>query len=93
MPGPLVNNDRNSRPTISFPKDGVSLLLMPATSNGIRLAADGGEGKLTWYVDGKKVPLSEGAPIWFPPSEGFYTLKVFDRTGASTQSQIRIIAS
>lgn len=80
------------KPQILFPKNGVDLLIEPGSPKQVMLAAHGGDGALVWYVDGVRAPDIDGRSVWVPEGEGFFELKVFDRSGAFDVSKVRIVS-
>ncbi|HEY1631434.1 MAG TPA: penicillin-binding protein 1C [Rhizomicrobium sp.] len=80
-------------PTISFPPNGATVPLPEtnARDKTIMLKADGGEGPLTWLVDGKPLgAYGRFAPaLYRPTGEGFARITVVDSQGRSDSAQVR----
>ena len=80
-------------PQIVFPRDGVEVFL-GADRRGFSLAARGGEGDLSWYVNGEPLSLEEtsGRHVWRPVRAGFYDVTVVDKAGRKSRSKVRVIS-
>lgn len=79
-------------PQVAFPRDGTTVALPPAGEpQDIGLKATGGQGPLTWLVNGAVVAQTEPAAtaFWMPDGEGFATITVVDAEGRSAQSRVR----
>ncbi|MEL7200726.1 MAG: penicillin-binding protein 1C [Pseudomonadota bacterium] len=101
VPAP-IRDRRASKPQITYPRDQVSLYLSfddakPAQiskQRGFVLAARGGSGPLRWFVNGKGLPVVDGAggPLWRPDRPGFFDIAVTDAAGQSHSVQVRVHA-
>jgi penicillin-binding protein 1C len=80
-------------PSISFPPNGAVVPLPEANAKDktIMLKADGGEGPLTWLVNGR--PLGAFArfvpALYRPAGEGFARITVVDSQGRSDSAEVR----
>ena len=90
---------RNLPPEIVFPPDGGELLMPATIHHAFNVAARGGHGSLTWYVDGKRLDGSDAEIastteqiLWYPSVPGFYKITVIDEIGQQTDSLVRIHA-
>ncbi|MEO0850321.1 MAG: hypothetical protein AAFY04_02810, partial [Pseudomonadota bacterium] len=61
---------------------------------GFVLAARGGSGPLRWFVNGKGLPVVDGAggPLWRPDRPGFFDIAVTDAAGQSHSVHVRVHA-
>lgn len=79
-------------PRLIFPPDRATVQVdaFGPGSRGLVLAA-GGEN-LSWYVDGRPVPLEpvSNRPIWRPAAPGFYAVTVIDAQGREAKARVRI---
>ena len=80
---------RQAPPEIVFPRDGVEIYLGEET-RGFALAARGGAGDLSWYVDGAAVAEVDARTLWRPGAPGFYNVIVVDREGRSASAKVRV---
>ncbi len=85
------------KPVLLFPPDGAEIAVTDfgPTANGLTLTARSpNQSELIWYVDGIKLdprPLS-GQTVWQPAKPGFYKVSVVDEGGATTSSNVRVMA-
>jgi penicillin-binding protein 1C len=81
-------------PAILFPPHGADVLVdgLGADGRGLSLAARGGRAPLTWYAEGRAVPLeaTSGRAIWKPTSPGFHDVMVVDANGRRATAQVRV---
>ncbi|MBX7248501.1 MAG: penicillin-binding protein 1C [Caulobacteraceae bacterium] len=79
-------------PVMIFPPDGSTVQIEAAgeQGRGLVLAARGED--LTWYVDGRELPVDvlSGRVVWRPSAPGFYRLVVVDPLGRSVSSRVRV---
>jgi penicillin-binding protein 1C len=89
-PAPLVRFSReDAAPHVIFPPDGAELW-WDREHRDFALVAEG-QGRLTWYVEGRPVsPNFAGESVWRPLGPGFYTLSVVDREGRTTKTTVRV---
>ncbi|HEY2071270.1 MAG TPA: penicillin-binding protein 1C [Rhizomicrobium sp.] len=80
-------------PTISFPPNGATVPLPEpnAKDKTIMLKADGGQGPLTWLVNGRPLgSFDRFAPALYQPTgEGFARITVVDSQGRSDSADVR----
>ena len=90
-PAPLARfEDPGSPPQILFPPNDAEIW-SDGPGRAFVLAARG-DGALTWYADGRKLPKNAaGDAVWAPHDEGFYHLSVVDSEGRESRSKIRIV--
>ena len=51
-----------------------------------------GEGRVSWYIDGKPSQIDDaGAPVWQPTQAGFYTITAVDQSGRSSRVRVRVL--
>jgi penicillin-binding protein 1C len=81
-------------PQILFPPDGADVLKPdgPDRDRGFALAAQGGRGPQTWYVEGAPLTAetTSGRVIWRPVQPGFYEVAVVDADGRRAQARVRV---
>ncbi|MBI1407715.1 MAG: penicillin-binding protein 1C [Caulobacter sp.] len=92
-PGALQRLEQaDAGPRLIFPPDRATVQVeaFGPKARGLVLAA-GGEG-LSWYVDGRPVPLDgvSGRPVWRPAAPGFYSVSVIDGEGREAKARVRI---
>ena len=79
--------------SLHFPVDGMVLELHKA-DNGLSLVpleAMGGEGRLTWLVDGRPVRIRRGRPaVWRANGPGEVEITVIDREGTARSARVWI---
>lgn len=84
-------------PQILFPPEGAQVLVdaVGPDGRGLSLSARGGEGRLTWYAEGKAVALEEtsGRAIWKPSVAGFHEVQVVDAAGRRASARVRVMAA
>ncbi len=83
---------RRNPPRIVFPQDGVELFLSNK-DRAFLLAARGGAGDYTWFVDGARVEEHNGRALWAPAAPGFFDVIVVDGAGKSATSKVRVLAA
>lgn len=79
-------------PRIVFPRRFADLVLPPA-GVPLVLEAEGGEGALTWFVNGLPHPASGGGTKaqWLPDGPGFAEFAVIDQKGRRSGVRVRLI--
>ena len=81
-------------PSMVSPEAGARALLiagLPATSQEIPLVADGGAGRLSWFVDGEFVGTAHARDrLWWTPKEGRHLVVVTDERGRSARRILRV---
>ncbi len=87
----------DTMPVLLFPPDGAELAVetFGADGHGLTLTARSPErSKLAWYVDGRKLSprILSGQTVWQPEKPGFYKISVVDGQGATTNSNVRVMA-
>jgi penicillin-binding protein 1C len=78
---------------LHFPLDGMVLELQRSGDglSPVPLEAMGGDGKLTWLVDGAPLPVRRGRPVvWRPRGAGGAEVTVIDRAGAARTARVWI---
>jgi penicillin-binding protein 1C len=90
---PVARTTSVPPPTISFPPNGATVPLPEASAKdkSIMLKADGGQGPLTWLVNGKPLgSFDRFAPALYQPTgEGFAHITVVDSEGRSDSAEVR----
>ena len=90
----ITIEDAKPRPRMIFPPDGSRVVVerFGTQSRGLTLAATG--EALRWYVDGAPLPWAglTGAPVWRPPSPGFYRITAVDGRGGQAEARVRVTA-
>jgi penicillin-binding protein 1C len=80
-------------PTIAFPPNGATVPLPEASAKDktIMLKADGGEGPLTWLINGKPLGAFDRfvPALYRPDGEGFARITVVDSQGRSDSAEVR----
>ncbi len=80
-------------PSISFPPNGATVLIPPASArdHSILFHADGGRAPLTWLVDGEPLgSFDRFQPVlYLPRGEGVSQITVVDSLGRSDSAKIR----
>lgn len=88
---------QKTAPVLLFPPDGAEVAVekFGAESYGLTLTARSPKrSDLAWYVDGNKLKPRglSGQTVWQPEKPGFYKVSVVDDQGATTSSNIRVMA-
>ena len=80
-------------PRITFPRTAQELV-MPEAGAPLVLEAEGGEGPLTWLVNGHPQPTDphSGRARWTPDGPGFVELAVVDGLGRRAGMSLRLVA-
>jgi penicillin-binding protein 1C len=90
----LQEPPETTAPAILFPPDGAEVLVTAfgPESRGLSLSANGGQGHLRWFAEGRETPLepTSGRALWHPSGPGFHTLTVVDEAGRRASVQVRI---
>jgi penicillin-binding protein 1C len=87
---PLVTSQASAPPQILFPPDGA--VIDAREGAGVALKADGGNGPLTWLIDGTPLAVERFAAdtFWQPKGAGFARIAVIDADGRSAAVRIRV---
>jgi penicillin-binding protein 1C len=87
---PLAASQSGAPPQILFPPDGAIIDARDGT--GVALKAEGGNGPLTWLVDGTPLFAERFAAdtFWEPKSSGFARIAVIDGEGRSAAVRVRV---
>jgi penicillin-binding protein 1C len=87
---PLAASAANAAPQILFPPDGA--LIDADAGAGVALKAEGGNGALTWLVDGTPLATEHFAAdtFWQPKGNGFARIAVIDAEGRSAAVRVRV---
>jgi penicillin-binding protein 1C len=85
--GPVVESPSENRggPRIAYPPADARIEL--AASEAVPLSAMGGQGRLSWLVDGRPLQGSK----WTPDGPGQARVAVVDEAGRSTSVTVRIV--
>ena len=85
----LASFDEVEAPQILFPPDEAEIWQDNPDRDFVLSAR--GEGRLSWFVDGVKLPSAsiEGS-VWRPDGPGFYRLDVVDEMGRRARSNVRV---
>jgi penicillin-binding protein 1C len=87
---PLAASPAIAPPQILFPPDGAMIDAREGT--GVALKAEGGNGPLTWLVDGAPLRVEHFAAdtFWQPTGTGFARIAVIDADGRSAAVRVRV---
>lgn len=87
---PLAASAASAAPQILFPPDGAMIDAREGT--GVALKAEGGNGALTWLVDGTPLATERFAAdtFWQPKGNGFARIAVIDADGRSAAVRVRV---
>jgi penicillin-binding protein 1C len=86
--GPVVESSGENRggPRIAYPPADARIEL--AAREAVPLSAMGGQGRLSWLVDGRPLPSNK----WTPDGPGQARVAVVDEAGRSTSVTVRIVS-
>jgi penicillin-binding protein 1C len=87
---PLTASPTIAAPQILFPPDGAMIDAREGT--GVALKAEGGNGPLTWLIDGTPLSAERLAAdtFWQPHGSGFARIAVIDSDGRSAAVRVRV---